>query len=106
MHEHSSRSHSVLVLQLERFEVVASETTTATAAMAAMAAADGGGGHGGHGGGHGGMLAEPSPVAVSKFTLVDLAGSERLKQSEVEGEALREVRPSTAHSLLAPRARD
>jgi hypothetical protein len=92
----------VLVLQLERFEV-ASDTREAAmaamaadhsssvipteAAMAAMAADDDGG--------HGGMLAEPSPVAVSKFTLVDLAGSERLKQSEVEGAALREVRLST-----------
>jgi hypothetical protein len=74
----------VLVLQLERFEVA---SDTREAAMAAMAADDDGG--------HGGMLAEPSPVAVSKFTLVDLAGSERLKQSEVEGAALREVRLST-----------
>ena len=77
MHAHSSRSHSVLVLTLERYEI-------------AHAIDDGGGGGGGDGGGR--MLAPPAPVAVSKFTLVDLAGSERLKQSGVEGAALREAR--------------
>ena len=82
MNEHSSRSHAVFTLQLERLVVPpAAAAAAAAAASTATATAEGG------------AAPPPAPAPLRQVSLlrfVDLAGSERVGQTGATGQRLKE----------------